>query len=161
MYMCTAGIRDKHMQMNVDDIKDYLPQRYPFLLVDRVVEMELGKSIVAYKNVTVNEPFFEGHFPNKPIMPGVLIIEALAQAAGVLGFKSQEKKPKDGYLYYFVGADNVRLRRPVVPGDRLMLEAEIITNRRGIYKFACRASVDEELVGTMTIMCAERKVNVD
>ncbi|NQV68864.1 MAG: 3-hydroxyacyl-ACP dehydratase FabZ [Pseudohongiella sp.] len=149
------------MQMNVDDIKDYLPQRYPFLLVDRVVEMELGKSIVAYKNVTVNEPFFEGHFPNKPIMPGVLIIEALAQAAGVLGFKSQEKKPKDGYLYYFVGADNVRLRRPVVPGDRLMLEAEIITNRRGIYKFACRASVDEELVGTMTIMCAERKVNVD
>jgi 3-hydroxyacyl-[acyl-carrier-protein] dehydratase len=159
--MCTAGIRDKHMQMNVDDIKDYLPQRYPFLLVDRVVEMELGKSIVAYKNVTVNEPFFEGHFPNKPIMPGVLIIEALAQAAGVLGFKSQEKKPKDGYLYYFVGADNVRLRRPVVPGDRLMLEAEIITNRRGIYKFACRASVDEELVGTMTIMCAERKVNVD
>ena len=149
------------MQMNVDDIKDYLPQRYPFLLVDRVVEMELGKSIVAYKNVTVNKPFFEGHFPNKPIMPGVLIIEALAQAAGVLGFKSQEKKPKDGYLYYFVGADNVRLRRPVVPGDRLMLEAEIITNRRGIYKFACRASVDEELVGTMTIMCAERKVNVD
>lgn len=147
--------------MNVDDIKEYLPQRYPFLLVDRVVEMELGKSIVAYKNVTVNEPFFEGHFPNKPIMPGVLIIEALAQAAGVLGFKSQEKKPKDGYLYYFVGADNVRLRRPVIPGDRLTLEAEIITNKRGIYKFACRASVDEELVGTMTIMCAERKVDVD
>ena len=149
------------MQMNVDDIKEYLPQRYPFLLVDRVVEMDLGKSIVAYKNVTVNEPFFQGHFPNKPIMPGVLIIEALAQAAGVLGFKSQEKKPKDGYLYYFVGADDVRLRRPVVPGDQLMLEAEIVTNKRGIYKFACRATVDEELVGTMTIMCAERKMDVD
>lgn len=147
--------------MNVDDIKEYLPQRYPFLLVDRVVEMDLGKSIVAYKNVTVNEPFFQGHFPNKPIMPGVLIIEALAQAAGVLGFKSQEKKPKDGYLYYFVGADDVRLRRPVVPGDQLMLEAEIVTNKRGIYKFACRATVDEELVGTMTIMCAERKMDVD
>lgn len=161
MEMWAARIREKRMQMNVDDIKEYLPQRYPFLLVDRVVEMELGKSIVAYKNVTVNEPFFEGHFPNKPIMPGVLIIEALAQAAGVLGFKSQEKKPKDGYLYYFVGADNVRLRRPVIPGDRLTLEAEIITNKRGIYKFACRASVDEELVGTMTIMCAERKVDVD
>ena len=92
------------MLMNVEDIKEYLPQRYPFLLVDRVVEMELGKSIVAYKNVTVNEPFFIGHFPGQPIMPGVLIIEALAQAAGVLGFKSQEKKPKDGYLYYFVGS---------------------------------------------------------
>lgn len=149
------------MQMNVDDIKEYLPQRYPFLLVDRVVEMELGKSIIAYKNVTVNEPFFEGHFPDKPIMPGVLIIEALAQAAGVLGFKSQEKKPKDGYLYYFVGADDVRLRRPVVPGDKLTLAAEIVANKRGIYKFSCRASVDEELVGTMTIMCAERKVDVD
>jgi 3-hydroxyacyl-[acyl-carrier-protein] dehydratase len=94
-------------------------------------------------------------------MPGVLIIEALAQAAGVLGFKSQEKKPKDGYLYYFVGADNVRLRRPVVPGDCLMLKAEIVANRRGIYKFDARASVGDELVGSMTIMCAERKVDVD
>ncbi len=103
------------MLLNVEEIKDYLPQRYPFLLVDRVVDMELGEWIIAYKNVTVNEPFFDGHFPGQPIMPGVLIIEALAQAAGVLGFKSQEKKPKDGYLYIFVGADKVRLRRPVVP----------------------------------------------
>jgi len=149
------------MYMNVEEIKEYLPQRYPFLLVDRVLEMDLGKSIVACKNVTVNEPFFEGHFPGKPIMPGVLIIEALAQAAGVLGFKSQEKKPKDGFLYYFVGADHVRLRRPVVPGDQLLLEASILTNRRGIYKFNCRASVGDELVGTMIIMCAERKVEVD
>ncbi len=143
--------------MNVEEIKEYLPQRYPFLLVDRVVEMELGKWILAYKNVTVNEQFFEGHFPGKPIMPGVLIIEALAQAAGVLGFKSQEKKPKDGYLYYFVGADEVRLKRPVVPGDQLKLEATIITSKRGVYKFACRASVGDELVGTALIMCAERK----
>jgi len=149
------------MLMNVEEIKEYLPQRYPFLLVDRVVEMELGKSIVCYKNVTINEPFFVGHFPHQAIMPGVLIIEALAQAAGVLGFKSQEKKPKDGYLYYFVGADKIRLRRPVIPGDQLKLEAEIITNRRGIYKFSSRASVDDELVGTMTIICAERKVDVD
>ncbi len=149
------------MLMSVQEIKEYLPQRYPFLLVDRVEELELGQSIVAYKNVTVNEPFFEGHFPNQPIMPGVLIIEALAQAAGVLGFKSQEKKPKDGYLYYFVGADDVRLRRPVVPGDQLRLEAKVITNRRGIYKFSARASVGEEVVGTMTIMCAERKVEID
>ena len=94
-------------------------------------------------------------------MPGVLIIEALAQVAGVLGFKSQEKKPKDGYLYYFVGANDVRLRRPVVPGDQLTLKATIITNRRGIYKFFAEASVGDELVGTMTIMCAERKVDVD
>ncbi|HAT27245.1 MAG TPA: 3-hydroxyacyl-[acyl-carrier-protein] dehydratase FabZ [Gammaproteobacteria bacterium] len=149
------------MILDVNEIKEYLPQRYPFLLVDRVVELDLGKSIVAYKNVTVNEPFFQGHFPDKPIMPGVLIIEALAQAAGVLGFKSQEKKPKDGYLYYFVGADDVRLRRPVVPGDQLRLEAVIITHRRGLYKFSAKASVGDELVGTMTILCAERKMDVD
>ena len=147
--------------MNVQEIKEYLPQRYPFLMVDRVVEMELGKRILAYKNVTVNEPFFQGHFPDNPIMPGVLIIEALAQAAGVLGVKSQEKKPKDGYLYYFVGADDVRLKRPVVPGDQLKLEATIVTNRRGVYKFACRASVGDELVGEATIMCAERKMEID
>lgn len=147
--------------MNVEEIKEYLPQRYPFLLVDRVVEIEMGKRILAYKNVTVNEQFFEGHFPDNPIMPGVLIIEALAQAAGVLGFKSQEKKPKDGYLYYFVGADEVRLKRPVVPGDQLKLEATIVTNRRGVYKFACRASVGDELVGEAIIMCAERKMEID
>ena len=146
------------MLMDVQEIKEYLPQRYPFLLVDRIVSMELGKSIIAYKNVTVNEPFFEGHFPHQPIMPGVLIIEALAQAAGVLGFKSQEKKPKDGYLYYFVGADDVRLRRPVVPGDQLKLEVNVITNRRGVYRFAAKASVGDKLVGTMNILCAERKV---
>lgn len=143
--------------MNIEEIKEYLPQRYPFLMVDRVVSIELGKSIVAYKNVSVNEPFFEGHFPDFPIMPGVMIIEALAQAAGVLGFKSQEKKPKDGYLYYFVGADEVRLKRPVVPGDRLTLEATIIASKRGVYKFQCRASVGDELVGEAMIMCAERK----
>ena len=149
------------MLLDVQEIKEYLPQRYPFLLVDRVLEMELGKSILAVKNVTVNEPFFTGHFPHQPIMPGVLIIEALAQAAGVLGFKSQEKKPADGYLYYFVGADEVRLRRPVVPGDQLLLKVEVISNRRGIYKFYAEASVEDQLVGSMKIICAERKVDVD
>lgn len=143
--------------MYIEDIKSYLPQRYPFLMVDRVVEIELGRRIKAYKNISTNEEFFEGHFPNKPIMPGVLIIEAMAQAAGVLGFKSQEKLPRDGYLYYFVGADNVRLKRPVVPGDQLMLEAILVTVRRGIYKFDCRASVDGELACEATILCAERK----
>ncbi len=148
------------MMLDIEEIKEYLPQRYPFLLIDRVVEMELGKRIVAYKNVTVNEPFFQGHFPHQPIMPGVLIIEALAQAAGVLGFKSQEKKPKHGYLYYFVGADEVRLRRPVVPGDQLRLEAQVITNRRGVYRFSAQAAVGDEPVGSMKILCAERKVDV-
>ena len=142
--------------MHIEQIKAYLPQRYPFLLVDRVVEIEMGKRIKAYKNVTTNEEFFQGHFPHKPIMPGVLI-EALAQAAGVLGFKSQEKLPRDGYLYYFVGADGVRLKRPVVPGDQLVLEAELMLVKRGIYKFACRASVDGELACEATILCAERK----
>jgi 3-hydroxyacyl-[acyl-carrier-protein] dehydratase len=143
--------------MHIAEIKNYLPQRYPFLMVDRVLELELGKSIKAYKNVTINEEFFQGHFPQKPIMPGVMIIEAMAQAAGVLGFKSQEKLPKDGYLYYFVGADNVRFKRPVVPGDQLTLEAKIITVKRGIYKFECRATVDGELACEATILCAERK----
>mgnify|MGYP004003103125 FL=1 len=149
------------MLLDINEIKEYLPQRYPFLLVDRVLEMELGKSIVAYKNVTNNEPFFEGHFPDNPIMPGVLIIEAIAQAAGILGFKTQEKKPKDGFLYYFVGADDLRLRRPVVPGDQLILKAEVITTRRGIYKCKGTAFVGEELAASMTIMRAERKVDVD
>lgn len=149
------------MLMNVEEVKEYLPQRYPFLLVDRIVEMELGKSVVGYKNVTVNEPFFVGHFPSEPIMPGVLIIEALGQVAGVLGFKSQGKKPKDGYQYLFVGVDNARFRRPVVPGDRLMLMAEMENFRRGIYKFKCTAMVDDELVTSMNIMCAERKISLD
>ncbi|MDB3994031.1 3-hydroxyacyl-ACP dehydratase FabZ [Gammaproteobacteria bacterium] len=149
------------MLMEVEEIKEYLPQRYPFLLVDRITEMELGKTITGYKNVSINEPFFVGHFPGQPIMPGVLIIEALAQVAGVLGFKSQEKKPKDGYLYYFVGADDVRLRRPVIPGDQLILKATVTTNRRGIYKFFAEASVHEDLVGTMNILCAERKIDVE
>ena len=147
--------------MNVEEIKEYLPQRYPFLLVDRIVDMELGKWVLGYKNVSVNEPFFVGHFPSEPIMPGVLIIEALGQVAGVLGFKSQGKKPKDGYQYLFVGVNNARFRRPVVPGDRLMLKAELEAFRRGIYKFKCSAMVDDELVTSMDIMCAERKINLD
>lgn len=143
--------------MLIEDVKEYLPQRYPFLLVDRVLELEPNKYIKAYKNVTTNEEFFQGHFPHKPIMPGVLIIEAMAQASGVLGFKSQEKKPRDGYLYYFVGADAVRFKRPVVPGDQLILEAEILTVKRGIYKFQCKATVDGELASSATILCAERQ----
>ena len=144
--------------MDVNEIRQYLPHRYPFLLVDRVVELNLKESIIAYKNVTINEPFFNGHFPNHPVMPGVLIIEAMAQAAGVLGFKTMDKKPEDGSIYYFVGSDNVRFKRPVVPGDRLQLEAKIITEKRGIWKFECRATVDGELACSATILCADRKI---
>ena len=144
------------MLMDVTEIREYLPHRYPFLLVDRVVELVRGESIVAYKNVTVNEPFFEGHFPDKPVMPGVLIVEALAQAAGILGFRTLDKKPADGSIYYLVGADEVRFKRPVVPGDRLQLEARVITEKRGIWKFGCRATVDGELACEATILCADR-----
>ena len=144
--------------MDVKEIREYLPHRYPFLLVDRVVELVPGESIVAYKNVTVNEPFFNGHFPDHPVMPGVLIVEAMAQAAGILGFKTMDKTPQDGSIYYFVGADNLRFKRPVVPGDRLQLEAKGMSEKRGIWKFEVKATVDGETVSSATILCADRKV---
>jgi 3-hydroxyacyl-[acyl-carrier-protein] dehydratase len=146
------------MVMDVKEIREYLPHRYPFLLVDRVTELNLGESIIAYKNVTVNEPFFNGHFPDHPVMPGVLIIEAMAQAAGILGFKTMDKTPQDGSIYYFVGSDKLRFKRPVVPGDKLQLEASIMSEKRGIWKFDCCASVDGERVASATILCADRKV---
>ncbi|WP_432471916.1 3-hydroxyacyl-ACP dehydratase FabZ [Amphritea sp. HPY] len=144
--------------MDVNEIRKYLPHRYPFLLVDRVVELTPGESIVAYKNVTVNEPFFNGHFPDHPVMPGVLIQEAMAQAAGILGFKTMDKTPQDGSIYYFVGSDKLRFKRPVVPGDQLQLEARIVSEKRGIWKFDVRATVDGELASSATILCADRKV---
>lgn len=144
------------MRMDVKEIKEYLPHRYPFLLVDRVESLTLGESIVATKNVSVNEPYFDGHFPDSPIMPGVLIIEALAQVAGILGFKTVQKKPTDGSIYYLVGCDNARFKRMVVPGDQLKLEAKILSKRRGIWKFECSASVDGELATAATILCADR-----
>ena len=143
--------------MDINEIREYLPHRYPFLLVDRVTELELGQSIVAYKNVTINEPFFNGHFPEIPVMPGVLIIEAMAQAAGILGFKTMDKKPADGSIYYFVGSDKLRFKRPVVPGDRLQLEASIVSEKRGIWKFACRATVDGNVAAEGVILCADRQ----
>ena len=142
--------------MDVEDIRNHLPHRYPFLLVDRVVELKLGESIVAYKNLTINEPFFDGHFPDKPVFPGVLLLEAMAQAAGILGFKSQGKTPADGSIYYFVGADNLRFKRPCVPGDRVMLRAKILGERRGIWKFEVSADVDGERCASATILCADR-----
>lgn len=144
--------------MDVKEIREYLPHRYPFLLVDRVLELVPGESIVALKNVSVNEPFFTGHFPDHPVMPGVLIVEVMAQAAGILGFKTMDKKPQDGSIYYFVGADGLRFKRPVVPGDQLKLEASVMSVKRGIWKFAVKASVDGDIVSSATILCADRKV---
>lgn len=144
--------------MEVNEIRQYLPHRYPFLLVDRVLELNLPDSIVALKNCTINEPFFNGHFPELPVMPGVLVLEAMAQAAGILGFKSQDKTPADGSIYYFVGVDELRFKRPVVPGDQLILKARYISDRRGIWKFECSSFVGEEFVASGTILCADRKV---
>lgn len=144
--------------MDVREIREYLPHRYPFLLVDRVVELVEGDVIRAYKNVSVNEDVFNGHFPQAPIFPGVLMVEAMAQAAGILGFKTQNKKPADGSIYLFAGADNVRFKRQVIPGDRLDLEAKVVSERRGIWKFECRATVDGALAASATIMCADRVV---
>lgn len=144
--------------MDITEIREYLPHRYPFLLVDRVVELIEGESIVAYKNITVNEEVFNGHFPQNPVFPGVMIIEAMAQASGILGFKTMNKKPADGSIYLFAGVDKVRFKRQVVPGDRLTLKSKVISEKRGIWKFECEASVDGELAAMATIMCADRKV---
>ena len=142
--------------MDIDEIRMYLPHRYPFLLVDRVVEFVPHESIVAYKNLSINEPYFDGHFPEKPIFPGVLLVEAMAQAAGILGFKSVGKTPADGSMYMLVGADNVRFKRPCVPGDQVMLRARILGDKRGIWKFEVSSDVDGKLCGSATILCADR-----
>lgn len=143
--------------LDIEEIKHYLPQRYPFLMVDRVISMEKHKSIVAVKNVSVNEPYFNGHFPAEAVMPGVLIIEALAQAAGILGLVS-EGRTSEGYLYLLCGLEKTRFRRKVVPGDQLMLHAELQTMKRNILKFNCEARVDGELVAATELLVAEQKL---
>ena len=142
--------------MDITDIRRHLPHRSPFLLVDRVVELKAGEFIVAYKNLSINEPYFDGHFPDNPIFPGVLLLEAMAQAAGILGFYSQGKTNDDGSTYYFAGADKLRFKRPCVPGDRVMLRATVVSQRRGIWKFDVRSDVEGELAGSATILCADR-----
>ncbi len=142
--------------MNIQDVKNYLPHRYPFLLIDRVLELEVGKTLVAIKNVTFNEPQFTGHFPAQPIMPGVMIIEALAQATGILAFKSEVGKPIDGQIYMLVGVDKVRFKRVVEPGDQLRLEVEVMTVKRGMWKFKCRALVEDQIVTTAELMCTQK-----
>jgi len=140
--------------IEINEIMDLLPHRYPFLLIDKVIDYEIGKQLHAVKNVTINEPFFQGHFPSKPIMPGVLILEAMAQATGVLGFKTIEKT--DDTLYYFAAIDNARFKQPVVPGDVLDIHVEYLKERRGIGKFSCQAYVEGKLVCSADIMCARK-----
>lgn len=142
--------------MDIHEVMKYLPHRHPFLLVDRVIEMKEGESIVALKNVTINEPFFNGHFPNRPVMPGVLILEALAQAAGILAYKSTNTFPSEGVLYYFAGIDNARFRRVVEPGDQLRLEVKLLRAKREIWKLEGSAYVDGELVCSAEFLSARR-----
>jgi 3-hydroxyacyl-[acyl-carrier-protein] dehydratase len=140
--------------MDILEIQKYLPHRYPMLLVDRVEELVLDDHIRAFKNVTYNEELFQGHFPNAPILPGVVIIEALAQASGILGFRTMNQTPDDGYLYLFAGIDDVRFKRKVVPGDKLTLESKVITRKRHIWKFDVNASVDGDLAISGILTCA-------
>lgn len=142
--------------MDIQKIQSLLPHRYPFLLIDRVIESEPGKRLVAIKNVTINEPFFQGHFPSKPVMPGVLLIEAMAQATGLLAMESAEV-PKEA-IYYLVGVDKARFKRPVVPGDQLFFEVEVLKNRREIWVFAAEAKVDGQMVASAEIMCTARNL---
>lgn len=143
-------------EMEIAAVLEYLPHRFPFLLIDRVREIELGRRIVALKNVTVNEPFFPGHFPQRPIFPGVLILEAMAQAAGILVFRTTNTKPDEKSIYYFAGIDNARFKRPVVPGDQLELDVGITRTLRGVWKFAGVARVDGAVVCEAEIMCTVR-----
>ena len=145
-------------EMTIDEIKEYLPHRYPFLLIDRIVSFEKDRRIVALKNVTVNEPFFPGHFPHHAVMPGVLIVEAMAQAAAVLSLKSAGHKNDGKWVYYFVGIDGARFKRPVTPGDQLSIEVEAGQVRRGMAKFTALAKVGAAVVAEAELLCALREL---
>ena len=142
--------------LDIYQILEHLPHRYPFLLIDKVIQCKLGESLTGIKNVSFNEPYFIGHFPNKPVMPGVLILEALAQATGILAFRTSNSRPTDESLYYLVGIDEARFKHPVKPGDQLVLKVDVIKSKRGVWKFNGEASVDGTVVATAGLMCAER-----
>ena len=145
-------------EMDVNEVLAHLPQRYPLLMIDRVKECEPGKRIVALKNVSVNEPYFPGHFPHRPIMPGVLILEAMAQAAGVLVFRTAGTRPDEKTVYYYVGIDNARFKKPVVPGDQLEIEVHLERHLRGISRFRCEARVEGKVVAEATILYSMRAI---
>jgi len=144
------------VDMPIDEVLKHLPHRYPFLLVDRVLECIPGRSLVALKNVTINEPFFPGHFPRRPVMPAVLILEAMAQATGILALRSLNRLPSATEMYYFVGVDNARFRHPVEPGDQLVMEIDLVRTTRGVWKVTGRGKVEEKLVATADLLGALR-----
>ncbi len=144
--------------MDINEILEYLPHRYPMLLVDRVLEVVPGERIVAIKNVTYNEPFFPGHYPHHSVMPGVLVIEAMAQAAALLSFKTMGGKSDDQSVYYFVGIDGARFKRPVTPGDQLVLEVSILSSKRSIWKYAAQAKVGGKIAAEAELMCTLRAI---
>jgi len=144
--------------LNIHEILEYLPHRYPFLLIDRVIEFEQGKRIRALKNVSVNEPYFDGHFPYYKVMPGVLVVEAMAQAAAILSFRSMGIKPDDKSVYYFAGIDRARFKKPVMPGDQLILEVSIERTVRSVVKYAGRAYVGDVLVAEAALLCTLRPI---
>ncbi len=144
------------MIMDIEQVMQYLPHRYPFLLIDRITELELGKSVTAIKNVTINEPFFPGHFPGSPVMPGVMILEAMAQAAAILSFKTKNYSPEQIGVVYFAGIDGARFKKPVTPGDQLVLKVEIVREIRGIWKYTGRAEVGGALVAEAELMATLR-----
>lgn len=146
-------------QMDIHAILESLPHRYPFLLVDRVLSVDPGKSIVALKNVTINEPFFPGHYPHHPVMPGVLIIEAMAQVAALLSFQTMPSKPDEKSVYYFAGIDGARFKRPVTPGDQLIIKVELTRSMRGVFKFQAVAEVDGQLAAQAELMCTVKTVD--
>ena len=147
--------------MDIRRVLEYLPHRYPFLMIDRVLSCDAGKNIVALKNVTINEPFFQGHFPHHPVMPGVLIIEALAQAAGILTFMTEAHKPDGSQVYYFVGIDNARFKKPVMPGDTLHLDVTLLRHARSLWKFHGKARVEDTLVAEADLLCTIRDLETD
>ena len=149
---------NKKSSIDAKEILDLIPHRYPFLLVDRIEEIVINQSCIGVKNITINEPFFPGHFPGHPIMPGVLIIEAMAQTAALLAFKSLDITKPEDHVVYFVGIDQARFKKPVVPGDQLIITAEIVRNLKGIWKFAVKAEVDGKLVSEAVLMCTMREV---
>lgn len=153
-----ADVKALPKTLDINQIKQYLPHRYPMLLVDRVLTWESGKSITAIKNVTANEEFFNGHFPHKPVMPGVLMIEALAQTAALLSFLTMGQKPDDNSVVYFIGIDGARFKRPVEPGDQLKMEVEILRSARGIWKYKATGSVDGQLALEAELMCTMRTI---
>ncbi len=144
-------------KMDFQDVQRLLPQRYPMLMLDGVLECETGKRVLAFKNVSANEPYFPGHFPGRPIMPGVLILEAMAQAAGILAFAPDDGHDASEHVYYYVGIDNARFKKPVVPGNRLEIEVTLERMMRGIGKFACVARVEGEVVAEASILCTSRR----